>query len=88
MATKRALKKDVNNIVSELFAECLISKQLPGTDQAKADELMEEILKTQTEFVCRLSHPEPGNTKNFYKTFYTDFNARVETLLDSLGKLK
>ncbi len=88
MATKRALKKNVNYIVSELFAECIVSKQIPGTDQAKADALMEEILKTQTEFLCRLSHPEPGNTKNFYKTFYTDFNARLQTIVESLGNLK
>ena len=41
MASRKALKKNVNYIAGELFAECLMnSLYVPGTDKKKADELM------------------------------------------------
>ena len=57
MASRRELKKNVNYIAGELFTECLINSMLiPGTDKAKADELMAEVLKMQDEFVTRISN--------------------------------
>ena len=62
MASRKVLKKNVNYITGELFAECLMnSLYVPGTDKKKADELMAEILKMQDEFISRISHTEPGN---------------------------
>ena len=48
MASRRELKKNVNYIAGELFMECLVnSLYVPGTDKAKADELMGKILSMQ-----------------------------------------
>jgi hypothetical protein len=45
MANKRETKKNINYIAGELFTECLIqSLYVPGTDKAKADEVMGDIL--------------------------------------------
>ena len=88
MAKRRELKKNVNYIAGELFSECLInSKFIPGTDKKKADELMNEILLMQTDFVSRISHTEPGNVKGFYKKFHVDFNAKVNEIIDAIAKL-
>ncbi|GFZ40453.1 hypothetical protein [Bacteroides nordii] len=88
MASRRELKKTVNYISGELFSECLINSMfVPGTDKAKADELMAEILKMQDEFVSRISHTEPGNVKGFYKKFRSDFNAKVNEIIDAIAKL-
>ena len=66
MASRRELKKNVNYIAGELFTECLINSMfIPGTDNTKADELMAEVLKMQDEFVCRISHTEPGKCERF-----------------------
>ena len=65
MAKRRELKKNVNYIAGELFSECLINSMfVPGTDKAKADELMGKILSMQDEFISRISH-----TEGFYKKF-------------------
>ena len=81
MAKRRELKKNVNYIAGELFSECLInSKFIPGTDKKKADEL-------QDEFISRISHTEPGNVKGFYKKFRSDFNAKVNEIIDAIAKL-
>ena len=88
MAKRRELKKNVNYIAGELFSECLInSKFIPGTDKKKADELMVEIMKMQDEFISRNSHTEPGNVKGFYKKFRSDFNAKVNEIIDAIAKL-
>lgn len=89
MASRKVLKKNVNYIAGELFAECLVnSLYVPGVDKEKADELMSEILKMQDEFISRISHTEPGNVKGYYKKFRADFNTKVEEILEALGKLK
>lgn len=89
MASRRILKKNVNYIAGELFAECLVNSLfVPGTDKQKADELLAEILNVHHEFVSRISHTEPGNVKGFYKKFRSDFNAKVEEIIDAMGKLK
>ena len=88
MAKRRELKKNVNYIAGELFSECLINSMfVPGTDKAKADELMAEILKMQDEFISRISHTEPGNVKGFYKKFRVDFNEKVNEIIDAIAKL-
>ena len=73
MAKRRELKKN--------------SKFIPGTDKKKADELMVEIMKMQDEFISRISHTEPGNVKGFYKKFRSDFNAKVNEIIDAIAKL-
>ena len=86
MASRRELKKTVNYISGELFSECLINSMfVPGTDKAKADQLMTEILKMQDEFINRISHTEPGNVKGFYKKFRSDFNAKVNEIIDAIA---
>lgn len=88
MANRRDLKKTVNYISGELFSECLVnSMYVPGTDKAKAEALMVEILKMQDEFISRISHTEPGNVKGFYKKFRADFNAKVNEIIDAIAKL-
>lgn len=88
MASRRQLKKNVNYIAGELFAECIVNSILiPGTDKNKADNVMGEILKMQDEFLSRISHTEPGNVKGFYKKFRTDFNAKVNEIVDEIEKL-
>lgn len=89
MASRRELKKNVNYIAGELFMECLVnSLYVPGTDKAKADKLMGEVLEMQDEFISRISHTEPGNVKGFYKKFREDFNKKVDEIIGAIGKLK
>ena len=51
-----------------------------------AGELFSECLM-QDEFISRISHTEPGNVKGFYKKFRSDFNAKVNEIIDAIAKL-
>lgn len=88
MANRRQLKKSINYISGELFTECLVnSLYIPGTDKVKADELMGKILLMQDDFICRISHTEPGNVKGFYKKLRGDFNKQVNEIIDEIAQL-
>ena len=89
MASRRNLKKDISYVIGDIFTECLIYKELvPGTDKQAADELIIELLKIDDEFTKRISHTEPGNAKQFYRSFYKDFNESIAKVTDKLVKLK
>lgn len=87
MASRKDLKKNVNYIVGELFVECLLNSMNDKVDKTKADEILTQILVMQDEFVSRISHTEPGNVKGFYKKFRTDFNAKVNEIVEAIKKL-
>lgn len=88
MAKRRILKKRVNYVIGELFTECtVVSRLVPGLDTDKVDALLVRILNVQNDFVCRISHTEPGNVKGFYKAFRTDFQKQVESIIDEIGAL-
>lgn len=89
MASKRNLKKQVNYIINELFTECLVRKVLfPKEENIKIlDELLEKLQAIHSEFIGRLSHVEPGNTKGFYKKFHEDFNREMNAVIESITQL-
>ncbi|MBQ4526358.1 MAG: hypothetical protein IJA00_09885 [Bacteroidaceae bacterium] len=85
---RRLLKKQVNYIAGELFAECVVLTQVvPGIDEKKVDDLMTRILYMQDDFISRISHTQPGNVKGFYKAFKADFQAQVDAIIDEIGNL-
>ena len=86
MAKRKVLKKRINYIVGELFAECLINGK-NCADQAKVHDVLADILNTQNEFISRISHTQPGNVKGFYKKLIQDFNAKANELIDAISKL-
>ena len=86
MAKRKVLKKRINYIVGELFAECLIHGK-NCADQAKVNDVLADILNTQNEFISRISHTQPGNVKGFYKKLIQDFNAKANELIDAISKL-
>lgn len=87
MASRRELKKNVNYITGELFAECLVNSRSENVDKEKVDQILTQILVMQDEFVSRISHTEPGNVQAFYKKFRSDFNKKVDEIIDAITKL-
>ena len=89
MASRKVLKKECQLYRRRIV--CRMSYEQPvctRNRQKKADELMAEILKMQDEFISRISHTEPGNVKGYYKKFRSDFNAKVDEIIEAIGNLK
>ncbi len=89
MAKKRDLKRSINYICSDLFAEC-VAASLYGQNQEKEniDALLSSILIIHSDFVRRISHPEPGmDQRVYFKTLIDDFNKQVGEIIDQIGNL-
>ena len=89
MTNKRTLKKKINFICEELFAE-FIAVSFYGKKMKEADveAMLFTIAKLQEDFICRISHPEPGMpAKQYYQDLKNKFSAQVSEILDQINNL-
>ena len=87
MANKRTLKKGINLICEELFAEA-VAASLYGHDvnEENANALLHTIVTMEDDFLARVSHPEPGMPpRTYYNKLKDDFNERVSEILDQIN---
>ncbi len=87
MANKRTLKKGIQMICEDLFAECVaVSLYGPDTCKENADALLFAIVKMQDNYISRVSHPEPGiSAKAYFKDLREKFTAQVEEITDQIN---
>ncbi len=87
MANKRLLKRTINMICEDLLAECMAAS-LYGNNKDNAEALLYSTLKLQYDFICRISHPEPGMpAKQYFKTLRENFVAQADDIIDQLNTL-
>ncbi|MBE6265829.1 MAG: hypothetical protein E7102_05055 [Prevotella ruminicola] len=87
MMNKRSLKKAINAVSDQLFANA-VAVSLYGTDRnAENDEaLIQSILSMREDFVSRISHPEPGMKKQeYYKDLREKFISQAQELADQIS---
>ena len=89
MANKRTLKKAITQICEELFTEA-IAASLYGNEahMGNAEALLVSIIKTQSNYISRVSHPEPGiKAKKYYKDLREKFAAQASEIADQINNL-
>lgn len=89
MANKRALKREINYICSELFAECVAASLYSNNaDEENVNSLLASLMRTHADYIMRVSHPEPGmEPKKYYKALIENFNHEVNDIVDAIGNL-
>ena len=88
MANKRQLKKRVNNLCADLFAECIACIHYAKVNREDADAVTVNILNLQDDILCRISHVEPGlSTKIFFKKLNDDLRSAVENIISQIESL-
>ena len=90
MNNKRDLKRTINYVCSDLFAECVAESLYNSgeADKENIDTLLTTILVIHTDFIRRISHPEPGmKQKKFFKLLVKDFNKHVSEIIDQIGNI-
>lgn len=89
MTNKRDLKRTINYICSDLFAECVAASLYSGKpDVDNVDAILASILHIQNDYVKRISHPEPGMKPRLYFKNLTDsFNEHVSEVIDQISNL-
>ena len=84
---RRELKKSINNLCSELFAECIALNYYENVDKDRVANVMESILMMQADIVSRISHVQPGAGKTFFKKLREDLVTRTEEIIDDIQAL-
>lgn len=87
MANKRSIKKAINLVCGELLTEA-VAASLYGNDKHKAgdDTLLFSIMQMQRNYICRVSHPEPGMTaKRYFMDLRAKFSAEVSEAVDNIN---
>ena len=85
---RREIKKDINSLCGDLFAECVALLHYKNKPDSKdVENVMLTILKLQDDMVSRLSHVEPGNTKLFFKKLREDLLTRTEEIVEQIKAL-
>ena len=85
---RKDLKKHINYLCGELLAECIAAAQFTSKDNLQDTEnVMLSILKMQDDWICRLSHVEPGSTKLFFKKLKEDMKRQTDEIIDQIQEL-
>lgn len=82
---RREIKKNINSLCGDLFAECVALLYFRNkSDNKDVENVMLTIMKFQDDMVSRLSHVEPGNTKLFFKKLHEDLMTRTEEIVEQI----
>lgn len=86
MANKRQLKKTINMVTGDLLVECIATKYIKKESrQEDVDNVMVGILRMQDDFICRVSHPEPGMpAKQYFKALRDDLAKQADAIVNQL----
>lgn len=89
MANKRTLKKNINLICDELYADFIAASLYGATsDENTLTNIVVTIDKLQANTLCRISHVEPGMTaKNYFKDLKQQFKEQVLEVADQISNL-
>lgn len=90
MANKRNLKKMLNYVCGELLAECVAASACSTRSDAvdNMNALFNSILRMHSDYIMRVSHPEPGMApKVYYKTMVDSFTNDVNDVVDQIGNM-
>lgn len=89
MASRRALKKSINNLTFELVSECYTFKLFhPEKKHDKTDETMQNLVQMRNVLINKINnvidkHDYKKNRKHF-RGIVKELNTMV-TLMDSIG---
>ena len=87
MMNKRSLKKAINAVSDQLFANAVAVSLYGNNRNAENDEaLIQSILNMREDYVSRISHPEPGMKKqDYYKDLREKFISQAQELADQIS---
>lgn len=89
MANKRQIKRYINQSCADLFAECVAaSLYSTNNNDENVEALLHSIVKTENDFICRISHPEPGmKPKLYFKDLIKSFHDSIGEIIDLINNI-
>lgn len=86
MASRKKLKKSINNICSDLMlVYAVVLQEQPKTNES-LQQVGADILALNVEFVKRINHTEPGSVRLFYTKLREEFSEKVRNIYGLLSQ--
>lgn len=89
MASRKALKRNIEVICSELLAECIaISLYDSEARKENVEALFHCIIKTEADYISRISHLEPGmKPKVYFSHLIDNFTNEINDIIDQINNI-
>ena len=89
MPNRKDLKRSINTICSDVFAECVAVSLYHGkANEDNVNALLKSIISTREDFISRISHPEPGmKKKEYYDHLAASFTEHISEIIDQIANL-
>lgn len=92
MSSRRKLKKNINEMMEMLYADCVMYKVfVVGSDADAADKVIEQISEKHVNLIKRVSANEgkeaKGRIKAYYKKLRADFVEQTNALAKNIATL-
>ena len=88
MASIRKLKKEMNNVLSEIIEDCYVC-QLSADDKtaAKAEKIIDEAISTFDELIVKLHQKDVSDQKTHLRELKANLYNKSTALSDKLAKI-
>ena len=89
MSSKKDIKQTINDVCRDLFAECIAASLYNNVkNEESVYTLLSCIIGLRNDFVCRISHLEPGiPPKKYFTILINEFEERVNEIVDQISNL-
>lgn len=90
MGNKRNLKRAINSICTDLFAECVAACLYSDkSNEESLNALLASVIGIHDNYVRRISHPEPGlKPRLYYKDLINNFNKEISEVVDQINAMQ
>lgn len=87
MASRKNLKKVIGYISSELLSQAIYVAVNSDREPAEWNQLFENIIRLNNDYVARVSHKQPGmSAKKYFDTLCTSFNEDAKAIVAEIQK--
>jgi hypothetical protein len=88
MASRRILKKSINNLTFDLISECYIYKHFnPGKKDEQVGEVLEDIARKRNDLVQQVNHPTNKNDYKKNRKYFREVAQGMNSLVGAMDKL-
>jgi len=88
MASKRLLKRDVNNVFGDIIEAAYIHQEAnPEEDKAKTEAIVDEAIADFDELIVKINQKDVENKSQHFKAIEEELEAKAEKLIEKVNAL-
>ena len=89
MASVKNLKKDINNVLSDIIEECYVTQMMQEDPKKsdKAEAVIDEAIDTFDALIAKVNKSDVENKKAHFKAIGKELEEKATALLGKLQKI-